>query len=71
MKKVFLKLLQNAQENNCARDPFNKGAGLRPATLLKTRIWSGISCESREIFKNTFFLRKPLVAASVSKKSDH
>ena len=30
---------QNSQENTCARDFFNKVAGLRPATLLKKRLW--------------------------------
>ena len=36
VKKVFLEILQNPQENSCARvSYFNKVAGLRPATLLK------------------------------------
>ena len=39
-KKVFLKISQNSQENTCARVFFfNKFAGLRPATLLKKRLW--------------------------------
>ena len=49
---------------------FNKVAGLRPATLLKNRIWSQasnfikretlvqvFSCEFCEISKNTFFTK--------------
>ena len=39
VKKVLLKILQNSQENVCARDFFNTVAGLRPATLLKERPW--------------------------------
>ena len=31
MKKIFLKISQNSQENTCAR--------VRPATLLKKRLW--------------------------------
>ena len=38
-KKMFLKISQNPQENACARSLFNKVAGLRPATLLKERLW--------------------------------
>ena len=39
VKKVFLKISQNSQENTCARVFFNKGAGLRPATLFKKGLW--------------------------------
>ena len=40
VKKVFLEILQNSQENTCARDSFfNKVAGLRPATLFKKSLW--------------------------------
>ena len=35
VKKVFLEISQNSQENTCARDSFNKVVGLRPAILLK------------------------------------
>ena len=39
VKKVFLEISQNSQENNCARVPFQslltKSQSLRPATLLK------------------------------------
>ena len=37
VKKVFLEILQNSEENTCARVSlfFNKDAGLMPATLLK------------------------------------
>ena len=38
VKKVFLKILQNSQENTCARVSF-RVAGLMPGTLLKKRLW--------------------------------
>ena len=45
---------------------FNKVAGLRPTTLFKKKTLAHVfSCKFCEIFKNTFFLRTPLVAASV------
>ena len=34
-----LKISQNSQEKTCVRVFFNKAAGLRPATLLKKRLW--------------------------------
>ena len=39
IKTVFFEILQNSQENNCARAFFNKVAGLWPASLLKKRHW--------------------------------
>ena len=40
MKKIFLKISQNSQENTCTRASFfKKVAGLRPATLLQKRLW--------------------------------
>ena len=39
VKKVFLEISQNLQENTCVRVFFNKVAGLRPATLLKKSLW--------------------------------
>ena len=43
---------------------FNKVAGLRPATLPKKIPTQVFSCEYYEIFKNSFFYRTPLWAAS-------
>ena len=64
MKKVFLEILQNLQENTCVRVSFLIVTCLRPATLLKKRLWTGIFlCE---ISKNIFSNRTPLVAASLS-----
>ena len=67
MKKVFLEISQNSQENTCSQSLFlNKVAGLRPATLFKKRLWPQVfSCEFCEISKNAFPYRTPLVAASV------
>ena len=36
IKKVFLEIFQNSQENTCARVSFLKG--LRPATVLKNKL---------------------------------
>ena len=60
VKKVFLEILQNSQENSLF---FNKVSGLRPATLLKKRLW-------HRCFPVNFalFLRTPLVAVSASIK---
>ena len=38
VKKLFLEISQNSQENTCSRAFFNKVTGLRPATLLKKRL---------------------------------
>ena len=53
MKKVFLKISQNSQENTSF---FNKVTDPRPATLLKKESLAQVfSCEFCQIFKNTFF----------------
>ena len=40
VKKMFLEISQNSQENTCASvSLFNKVAYLRPANLLKKRLW--------------------------------
>ena len=39
VKKVFLEILQNSQETTCAKVFSNKVTSLKPATLLKKRIW--------------------------------
>ena len=45
---------------------FDKVTGLRPANLLKRRLWHRFfSYEFCEISKNIFFHRTPLVAASI------
>ena len=67
VKKVFLEILQNSQENTCVGGSFfNKVAGLKLATLFKKSLSLAqvFSCEFCEISKNTFFHRTPPVAAS-------
>ena len=58
MKKVFLKISQNSQENTCARKR------LRPATLLKKRPWHRCFPVNFVKILRTPFYRTPLVAAS-------
>ena len=54
MKKVFLEILQNSQENTCARVSFfNKVADL---FIKKEALAEVFSCEFCEIFKNIFFI---------------
>ena len=53
VKKVFLEISQNSQENTCARVSF----------LIKTLV-QVFSCDFCEISKNSFSYRAPLVAAS-------
>ena len=56
MKKLFLKISQNSQENTCARVYF----------LIKLHTLAQVfSCEFCEISKNIFFLRFTPVAAPV------
>ena len=56
VKKVFLEILQNSEENTCARASFLIVSGLRPSTLLKKRLW-------HKYFPVTFakFLRTPFL----------
>ena len=53
---MFLEISQNSQENTCAGVSLNKVAGLRPATLLRKRLW-------RRSFAVNFvkFLRRPFL----------
>ena len=48
---------------------FNKVAGLRPATLLKKRLWhKRFPVNFSKFLRTTFFNRKPSVAASASNR---
>ena len=68
MKKLFLKIPQNSQENTCARVLFNKVAGLRPATLLKKWLWHRcFPVNFVKFLRTPFFYRTPLMAAFVCK----
>ena len=58
-KKMFLEISQNSQESTCTRAYFLKklqARGLRPATLLKNRLWH--KCFSVNFAK---FLRTPFL----------
>ena len=61
VKKVFMKILQNSQENTCARIFFlNKVTDLRPATLLKERLWRSSFPVSFAKFIRTSFCKEHL-----------
>ena len=54
---MFLDISQNSQENTCAR--------ISACNFLKKETLAQVSsCEFCKIFKNTFYYRTPLVAAS-------
>ena len=55
MKKLFLEISQNSQENTYARASCN--------FIKKETLTQLFSCEFYEISKNTFFYKIPLVAA--------
>ena len=72
LKKVFLEISQNSQENTCARVSFLIKLQVAPAALLKKRLWHRrFLANFCEISKNTFFYRTPLVAAFVLTPSWH
>ena len=54
VKKVFLEISQNSQENTCARVSFLIKLQVRPATLLKKRLW-----HRRFLVNFVKFLRRP------------
>ena len=53
VKKVFLEISQNSQENTYAKVFLNKVPGFRIATLLKKRLWHRCICE---FLKTPFFI---------------
>ena len=57
LKKMFLEISQNSQENAC------DGAACN--FIKKETLAQAFSCKCYEISKNSFFYRTPLVAASV------
>ena len=55
IKKLFLKILQNSQENTCVGVLlFNKVARIN--SIIKETLTQVISCEICEVFKNSFFI---------------
>ena len=63
LKKVFLEISQNSQENTCVRDSFL--IKFIKNFKKKESLAQVFSCEICEVSKNIFFYRTPLVAASV------
>ena len=68
VKKVFLEISQNSQENTCARVSFliklqDSGCNF----IEKKTLAQVFSCEFCDISKNTFSYRAPPEAASVKK----
>ena len=76
MKKGALKKFtgnsQNSQENTCARVSFfNKVTGVRPATLLKKRLWHRRFSVNFVKFLRTNFFTEHLWTASSIHTSSH
>ena len=66
VENVLLEILQNSQENTCARVSFL--IKLLACNFIKKETLAQVfSCEFWEISKTTFFRRTPPVAASVSR----
>ena len=62
---MFLKILQNSQENTCARISFfNKVAGVTSNFIKKETLAQVFSCEFWEISKNIFFTEHLWATAS-------
>ena len=65
VKKVFLEIWQNSQENTCARVSFLIKLQAGACKFIKKETLAQVSsCEFCKISKNTFFYSTPLVAAS-------
>ena len=60
IKKVFLEISQNSQENTCARVSFLLKLFIKKETLPQV-----FSCVFCEISKNNFFMEHPRMTASV------
>ena len=69
VKKMFLEISQNSQENTCAKVYFLIIANVACNFIKKETLAQVFSCEFCEIYKNTFFHRTPLVAASGSQNN--
>ena len=53
---MFLEILHNSQENNCARDSFLRKLQASATALLKKRLWHRcFHLNFHEISKNTIF----------------
>ena len=57
VKMMFLKTLQNSQENTSTGDSFlKKFAVFQPTAFLKKRLWYKCISVNFEVFKNTYFV---------------
>ena len=60
IKKEFLKILQNSQENTCVRVSFLQKLQDSTCNFIKKETLAEVfSCEFCEIFKNIFFIEHP------------
>ena len=64
-KKAFLEILENSQDNTCARASLLIKLQDSAGFIKKEILAQVYSCEFCETFKNMFCYRKPPVAASV------
>ena len=65
VKKLFLKISQNSQEDTCARVSFLIKLQAKVCNFPKKETLAQLlSCKFCEIFKNNFLYRTPLVPAS-------
>ena len=65
VKKAFLEISQNSQENTCARASFLIKLQVAPATLLKKKLWDRcFPVNYAKFLRTSFFYRTPPVAAS-------
>ena len=68
IKKAFLEILQNSQENTCTRVSFLIKLPQACNFIKKETLAQTFYCEVCEISKNTFFHKTPLVAVSESNR---
>ena len=68
VKKVFLEILQNSQENTCGKDSFLIKLQTSPCNFIKKETLAQVlfSFEFCEISKSTFFYRTPAMAVPKS-----
>ena len=66
VKKLLLNISQNWQLNNCARVLFFVKLQAKTCNFIKKETLTQVFfCEFYEIFRNNFFHKAPLAAASV------
>ena len=72
VKKVFLEISQNSQENTCVRVSFLTTLQASACNLIKNETLAQVlSCEFFEICKKTFCYSTPLVVASEKNKDEN